>query len=257
VDSRDGWGAEAGFSDGQPDPAGGALGRDERGRLDGVVFERPMFELFERNFRTDITRMGAAGRARLVESASRHLAALGVTTAADADTRRDTLTALAEADDGGALGVRVYGMVVHDQLDWLAGSGLRGRHSSRLAAEAVKIWADGGMSSRTAAIHGTYPVPPHGSGILFFDRDELTAMVRDFDARGFQVCIHAQGDPTPSGPGARPALPSPGRLMPRSSPATRWPCTPARPRSSCTGRMRSARWSRGRRRISWSWTKAR
>ncbi|MBO0809951.1 MAG: amidohydrolase family protein, partial [Actinobacteria bacterium] len=58
----------------------------------------------------------------------------------------------------------------------------------------VKIWADGGMSSRTAAIHGTYPVPPHGSGILFFDPDELSGMVRDLDARGFQVCIHAQGD---------------------------------------------------------------
>jgi len=58
----------------------------------------------------------------------------------------------------------------------------------------VKIWADGGMSSRTAAIHGTYPVPPYGSGILYFERDELTEMVRDFDARGFQVCIHAQGD---------------------------------------------------------------
>src|SRR5437016_2830793 len=53
---------------------------------------------------------------------------------------------------------------------------------------------DGGMSSRTAAIGGTYPVPPHGSGILYFEGDELTGMVRDFDARGFQVCIHAQGD---------------------------------------------------------------
>jgi predicted amidohydrolase YtcJ len=29
---------------------------------------------------------------------------------------------------------------------------------------------------------------------LYFERDELTAMVRDFDARGFQVAIHAQGD---------------------------------------------------------------
>jgi hypothetical protein len=50
------------------------------------------------------------------------------------------------------------------------------------------------MSSRTAAIHGSYPVPPHGSGILYFERDQLTEMVRDFDARGFQVAIHAQGD---------------------------------------------------------------
>ena len=184
----------AGFADGQPDPPGGAFGRDREGRLDGVVFEGPMFALFERNLREDISRMGAAGQARLMERAGQHLAALGITAACDADLRRDTFAAFAGADQAGALDQRIYGLVVHDQVDWLLREGLRGRHSGRLATEAVKIWADGGMSSRTAAIHGTYPVPPHGSGILFFTRDELTSMVREFDARGFQVAVHAQGD---------------------------------------------------------------
>jgi len=185
---------EAGFEDGQPDPPGGALGRDDQGRLDGVAFEGPMFALFERNIRRDLTRMSAAQRAALVESAGRYFAGLGVTSACDADMRRDTLTAFAEADEAGVLRQRIYGLVVHDEVDWLAASGLRGRRSDRLAAEAVKIWSDGGMSSRTAAIHGTYPVAPYGSGILFFGLGELTEMVRDLDARGFQVCIHSQGD---------------------------------------------------------------
>ena len=184
----------AGFADRQPDPPGGVFGRDRDGRLDGVVFEGPMFALFEQNLRDDITRMGAAERARLLERAGQHLASLGITAACDADLRRDTFAAFAEADQAGALHQRIYGLVVHDQVDWLLAEGLQGRHSGRLATEAVKIWADGGMSSRTAAIHGTYPVPPHGSGILFFSRDELTAMVREFDARGFQVAVHAQGD---------------------------------------------------------------
>ncbi len=185
---------EAGFGERQPDPAGGAFGRDRQGRLDGVVYEGPMFALFERNLRHDITRMDAAQRARLVEMAGARFAALGITSACDADLRRDTFAAFAEADDGGVLRQRIYGLVVHDEVDWLLASGLRGRRSDRLAAEAVKIWADGGMSSRTAAIHGTYPVPPYGSGILFFERDELTEMVAAFDARGFQVAVHAQGD---------------------------------------------------------------
>ena len=185
---------EAGFAGQQPDPAGGAFGRDRDGRLDGVVFERPMFELFARNLRRDLARMGAAERNRLVARTSQQLASFGLTAACDADLRRDSFAAYAEADAAGALGLRIYGLVVHDQVDWLLGAGLRGRHSGRLAAEAVKIWADGGMSSRTAAIHGSYPVPPYGSGILYFERDELTEMVREFDARGFQVCMHAQGD---------------------------------------------------------------
>jgi len=185
---------EAGFDDRQPDPPGGAFGRDSQGRLDGVVYEGPMFALFERNLRHDLGHMGAAQRALLVAGAGRYLAELGVTAACDADMRRDTYDAFAEADAGGVLAQRIYGLVVHDEVDWLVASGLRGRRSGRLAAEAVKIWSDGGMSSRTAAIHGSYPVPPYGSGILYFGRGELTEMVRDLDARGFQICIHAQGD---------------------------------------------------------------
>jgi len=221
---------EAGFADGQSDPPGGAFGRDREGRLDGVVFEGPLFALFERNLRHDLARMGAAQSARLVEMAGQRLAALGLTAACEADMRRDSFGAFAEADASGLLSQRIYGLVVHDQVDWLLGAGpaqgaegtRRGRRSGQLAAEAVKIWADGGMSSRTAAIHGSYPVPPYGSGILYFERDELTEMVRDFDARGFQVAIHAQGDraietvPDRRRPGARPgrAAARPGRPGP-------------------------------------------
>ncbi len=184
----------AGFAEYEPDPPGGAFGRDETGRLDGVVFEGPMFALLERNLHHDLGEMGAAQRARVMATAGRRLAALGVTAVCEADLRRDSFTAFAEADQAGLLQQRIYGLVVHDEVDWLLASGLRGRRSGRLAAEAVKIWADGGMSSRTAAIGGEYPVPPYGSGILYFDRDELTSMVRSFDGQGFQVCIHAQGD---------------------------------------------------------------
>src|SRR5215467_10476329 len=166
---------EAGLDDRQPDPPGGLFGRDREGRLDGVIHEGPTFSMLWGGLRRDMERMSAAARAGLVARAGQHFAALGVTAACDADTRRASLNA-------------------YDEADWLLGSGLRGRRSPLLSAESVKIWADGGMSSRTAAIHGSYPVPPYGSGILYFPPDELTAMVREFDAHGLQVCIHAQGD---------------------------------------------------------------
>ena len=185
---------EAGFGDGQPDPPDGVFGRDGQGRLTGVLFEGPMFRVFGHRLRYDLAHMDAAARARVVRRAGQRLAALGITAAADADLRCQTFAAYAEADDAGALSQRIYGLTVHDEVDELVTSGLSGRRSGRLAAQAVKIWADGGMSSRTAAIHGTYPVPPFGSGILYFAPGELTAMVRDFAARGFQVCVHAQGD---------------------------------------------------------------
>jgi len=185
---------EAGFGDREPDPPAGRFGRDHAGRLDGVVYEGPTFTLLWDGQRRDMARMSAVQRAGLVAGAGQHFAALGITAVCDADTRRDSLAAYAEADERGMLSVRVSGLMVHDEADWLRGSGLRGRRSPRLAAESVKIWADGGMTSRTAAIHGSYPVPPYGSGIMYFPAAELTAMVREFDGRGLQVCIHAQGD---------------------------------------------------------------
>src|SRR5260370_14903875 len=68
---------EAGFADGQPDPPGGAFGRDREGRLAGAIFEGPMFAVFERNLRHDLTRMGAAQRARVVQMAGQRLYAFG------------------------------------------------------------------------------------------------------------------------------------------------------------------------------------
>ena len=116
----------AGFADGQPDPPGGAFGRDREGRLDGVVFEGPMFALFERNLREDITRMGAAERARLMRAGrsaprgARHHRRLR-RGPAPRHVRR-----VRRGGPGRRLDQRIYGLVVHDQVDWLLREGLRG-----------------------------------------------------------------------------------------------------------------------------------
>src|ERR1700758_709462 len=143
---------EAGFADGQPDPPDGTFGRDDQGRLTSVLFEGPMFRVLGDRLRHDLARMDAAGRARVVRSAGERLAALGITAACDAALRCQTFAAYAEADDAGGLSQRVYGLIVHDEVDELVRSGLHGRRSGRLTAQAVTIWAGGGMSSRTAAI---------------------------------------------------------------------------------------------------------
>jgi predicted amidohydrolase YtcJ len=61
--------------------------------------------------------MSAVEKAGLAAAAGRHFAALGITAACDADTRRDTLTAYAEADERGLLGARIAGLMVHDEAD--------------------------------------------------------------------------------------------------------------------------------------------
>ena len=76
----------------------------------------------------------------------------------------------------------------------LEASVLGGRTLDRFRLGGVKVFADGGMSSRTAAGHREFTLPPYGRGVLFRDYDALTNLVRRAEAAGAQVGVHAQGD---------------------------------------------------------------
>jgi predicted amidohydrolase YtcJ len=80
--------------------------------------------------------------------------------------------------------------------------GLRtGLGDDRLSIGALKLWLDGGMMARTAALTEPYLTSKAGdtsddggSGRLAFDDDELAALVLDADRAGWQLAIHAIGD---------------------------------------------------------------
>jgi hypothetical protein len=109
--------------------------------------------------------------------------------------RRDTLTAFAEAGRGRpSSGSGSTGWSCTTEVDWLARRACAGRRSDRLAAEAVEDLVRRRDEQPDRGDPRHLPRPPYGSGILFFGRGELTEMVRDLDAQGFQVCIHSQGD---------------------------------------------------------------
>jgi predicted amidohydrolase YtcJ len=184
--------AALGYTDNTPDPPDGVLGRDENGRLNGLVFEAPAFQILREDMRRTLAEMGESERLEMADAASRHFASLGITTCADADMLPEAFTAFQAAERERRLNVRVSGLFAREAFDWLIEGEVAG--STWMRVQGIKIFADGGMSSRTAAIDGTYPVPPYGSGILFWERDELAEMIRGFDRSGFQVAVHAQGD---------------------------------------------------------------
>ena len=60
---------------------------------------------------------------------------------------------------------------------------------------AIKVFLDGGMSSRTAAVTKPYAHPPGiGKGILNDDQKGINREIEKFDQVGYQVSVHAQGD---------------------------------------------------------------
>ena len=127
--------------------------------------------------------------------AGEHLAALGITGVADAAGEAGGFVALREAERRGELPVRVTMMFTYPEAAWLLRAGMTtGYGSDRLRLGAIKLWADGGMNSRTAALDEPYLDPPGEMGLLWYTAEQLTAIVRDCDAAGFQVGIHAQGE---------------------------------------------------------------
>jgi predicted amidohydrolase YtcJ len=185
---------EVGYTDDSPDPVGGVLGRDKQERLNGIIFEAPMFQILRQDMRRSLGRMNQAERLEMADAATAHFASLGVTACADADLLRDPFRALTEADQQRRLNIRVMGLFDQEEFDWVLDEGLYPGGSDWVRVIGIKIFSDGGMSSRTAAIDGIYPVPPYGSGILFHEQNELVEMMRRYDTAGFQIGVHAQGD---------------------------------------------------------------
>ena len=188
---------EMGLGEESADPPGGFLERDEHGKATGVIFEQPMFELADRLFYSDTMAMSPAERAALMAKASAHYASMGLTSCSDAGANANgaAFRMFRDAEAAGTLAVRIACMFNYGVGDWLIDAGMTtGFGSDWLQVGAIKIFADGGMSSRSAAVEEPYPVPPFGTGVLFLEQDEMTATIRKYHDAGFQVGIHAQGD---------------------------------------------------------------
>lgn len=103
--------------------------------------------------------------------------------------------ALVELRGEGPLPVRVQMQLPYAMLEAARGTGLRtGFGDDYLNVGAIKLFSDGSLGARTAALFEPYADDPGTSGQLIYSPDELARRVADVYRAGFQVCIHAIGD---------------------------------------------------------------
>ena len=115
------------------------------------------------------------------------------------------LAAYQAAVDQDRLPLRAQVMVASDTLHHVtanAADGMRrgvdlglrtGLGDSRLSVGALKIYTDGGMMARTAALTEPY-IPGSNCGMLQRDAAELVEAMVDGHAAGWQLAVHAIGD---------------------------------------------------------------
>jgi predicted amidohydrolase YtcJ len=99
--------------------------------------------------------------------------------------------ALQKLREQGRLPLRVYVMIPIECLGDFTNGQL---DDPFLKIRCVKIFADGSLGARTAALAEPYADEPSTTGILYHNLSQLKELIKKADKAGFQIAVHAIGD---------------------------------------------------------------
>jgi hypothetical protein len=182
----------AGITKDTKDPTGGRIERDAAGNPSGVLVDKAM-DLVE----AVIPKLSEAERLAALRAAMRHMNSVGLTGVGDAGVGADIIASYRKLADQGRLTVRIYAMIADTGEDFRALSKdgpLLGYALDRLTVRSVKLFADGALGSRGAALLAPYSDKPEQTGLLFMTNAEMQHKIETALSAGYQVNIHAIGD---------------------------------------------------------------
>jgi predicted amidohydrolase YtcJ len=181
----------AGITSNSRDPQGGRILRDASGEPTGVLVDQAQSLI-----NSKISPPPPTGIENALEQAAQLCSSFGLTTVHDAGIDASTLAAYRALIAEGRLPLRIYAMIrVAD-----AGSLWRFYQSRGpeigdfLTVRSLKLYADGALGSRGAALLEPYSDDPGNRGLLISSRELIEKVAREAIAAGFQVNTHAIGD---------------------------------------------------------------
>jgi predicted amidohydrolase YtcJ len=187
--------ARAGISRQTPDPPGGVVDRDPDGEPTGLLRETAL-----RLVGRLVPRPARAQAARLLARALRECVALGITQVQTDDVGiagglEAALDLFRSVAGPRGVPVRVTLMLPIDQFARARREGIgTGWGDEWLRIGHVKVFADGSLGGRTAALRAPYADAPDTAGVLVQQPNELRAICGQVHAAGSQLGIHAIGD---------------------------------------------------------------
>ncbi len=179
----------AGLTVDTPDPPGGRIGRDAQGRPNGLLFEGSAMRLVQ-----DLAPQPEPEEvADLVRQAFPRAWQVGLTTIHDMGGGA-AFDAYQRLRSLGLLGIRVVKYLPIEMLDEalapLQGAGFD--HWLRVAG--IKVFADGALGARTAAMLAPYDDEPENTGVLTIEEEALHDVAARALAAGLPLAVHAIGD---------------------------------------------------------------
>jgi len=182
----------AGVSAATKDPAGGRIERNASGDPTGVFVDNAM-SLIERVV-PPLSHDEMRGDALAAIAESEKYGLVGVH---DPGESRNVLDLFEELGKSGELGLRVYAMISDDSAA-IEHYFQRGPQSAlfdgHLWIRAIKLYADGALGSRGAALLDPYADDPKNTGLLKSTPEHLRDVSTRALQHGFQVATHAIGD---------------------------------------------------------------
>ncbi|MEE4294347.1 MAG: amidohydrolase [Xanthomonadales bacterium] len=170
---------------------GGFIHRDADGRATGVFIDNAM-SLVE----SAIPKEPEELMSRALDMATARMVSLGLTGVHEAGTSLAMMAMYRRKIAANELPVRIYAMAdgMGATLDWLCENGAFEDASGRLQMRSVKLYNDGALGSRGAALLAPYSDDAGNTGLLFMDAETLDSSLRRIFSCGLQVATHAIGD---------------------------------------------------------------
>lgn len=139
----------------------------------------------------DVLKQGEKDLLEACKVALSKAAEVGLTSVTCITSSSEEVHALQELNSKGRLLLRVNVMIPIECLsDFTKGQ----LDDPFLKIRCVKMFADGSLGARTAALAEPYADEPSTTGILYYDLDQLKGLIEKADGAGFQVAVHVIGD---------------------------------------------------------------
>jgi predicted amidohydrolase YtcJ len=174
------------------DPTGGEIIRDAQGNPAGVLVDNAQ-ALVERS-------IPALSRAQVKESIKAAIAEMhrwGLTGVHDAGAGAQILELYEELGREGALNIRLYAMISDNAATidaWIARGAQSALYDGTLWVRSIKLYQDGALGSRGAALLEPYSDMATTNGLLVSPPEHIKDVATRALRAGFQVNTHAIGD---------------------------------------------------------------
>lgn len=177
----------AGVTVDTPEEGGFILKKD--GKLTGVFIDGPM-RLINRH----VPDASLQTKIQALKDAERICLDYGLTTVDDAGLDRETIELIDSLHQSGDLKIRIYAMVsVSDShIDYYTKKGII--KTDRLNVRSFKVYADGALGSRGAAMKEEYSDHANHFGAMVTPLDKLDAYAKAIAKSDYQMNTHAIGD---------------------------------------------------------------